>query len=146
MNREHQQYAYRLAPWRKQIKNMINILIGLFSVACIASIYLYFSAEMTDMKLQIQILHDERNDLTRTIADCLTREGILNSFSEMQKGQLKQDISRSISIMKTSTPMSFFRGIPLISPSGWTGQRTRIRCRFHPQTRIHGKPATVAHQ
>lgn len=37
------------------------------------------------MKLQIQILHDDRNNLTRTIADYLTREGILNSFSEMEK-------------------------------------------------------------
>ena len=80
-----EQHAYRLAPWRKQLKSIINILLVLVLGACIASVYLNYSAQMTDMKLQIQILHDQRNELTRTIADYVTREGILTSYALMEK-------------------------------------------------------------
>lgn len=83
-----EQYAYRQAPWRKQVKTILNFLIGLIVAVGFASLYLYYSAQMTDMKLQIQVLHEERNNLTRTIADYVTREGILTSFSYLrQKAQ-----------------------------------------------------------
>ena len=56
---------------------------------------------MTDMKLQIQILHDQRNELTRTIADYVTREGILTSYALMEKkatqaGYIKIDFDASL--------------------------------------------------
>ncbi len=79
------QSAYRLAPWRKQIQNILNVLIALIFIASITMIYLYCSAQMTKMKLEIQVLHDERSSLTRMIADNLTQEGQITSFFEMEK-------------------------------------------------------------
>ena len=80
-----EQHAYRLAPWRKQLQNILNILLVLVFGASIALVYLYYSAQMTDMKLQIQVLHEDRNTLTRNIADYVTRQGVLSSFDAMEK-------------------------------------------------------------
>ncbi|MHC1771358.1 MAG: hypothetical protein AB9907_06390 [Flexilinea sp.] len=83
------QYAYRLAPWRKQIQNIINVLMVLILVACVTMVYLFYSAQMTKMKLQIQTLHAERSDLSRTIADYITKEGKITAFAEMEKRALQ---------------------------------------------------------
>jgi ribosomal protein S8 len=79
------QSAYRLAPWRKQVQNILNVIIVLVFIASVTMIYLYSSAQMTKMKLEIQKLHEERSNLTRMIADYLTREGQITSFDEMEK-------------------------------------------------------------
>ena len=54
-------------------------------IASVTMIYLYSSAQMTKMKLERQKLHEERSNLTRMIADYLTREGQITSFDEMEK-------------------------------------------------------------
>jgi len=79
------QSAYRLAPWRKQVQYILNVLIVLVFIASVTMIYLYCSAQMTKMKLEIQELHEERSNLSRMIADYLTREGQITSFFEMEK-------------------------------------------------------------
>lgn len=84
-----EQYAFRQAPWRKQLKRIMNFLIILSISAGVSLLYLSYSAQMTDMKLQIQVLHEDRNELTRTIADYVTREGILTSFSYLEQKALQ---------------------------------------------------------
>ena len=79
------QSAYRLAPWRKQMQRIITILIITFVLAAITMVYLSISEQMTDVKLRIQLLHEDRASYSRQIADLTTDEGILTSYKMMQE-------------------------------------------------------------
>ena len=83
--RENNQSAYRLAPWRKQMQRIILILLLTFAIAAVSLVYLSISERMTDVKLQIQLLQEERADYSRQIADLTTEEGILTSYQGMQE-------------------------------------------------------------
>lgn len=83
--RSNNQSAYRLAPWRKQMKRILTILLFTFAVAGVMMVYLSISEKMTDIKLRIQLLQEERSDFSRQIADLTTDEGILTAYREMQK-------------------------------------------------------------
>ena len=83
--RGNNQPAYRLAPWRKQMQRIIVILGLTIIIAAVALVYLSISERMTDAKLQIQLLQEERADYSRQIADLTTEEGILTSYQAMQK-------------------------------------------------------------
>ena len=76
--------AYRLAPWRKQMKRILGILMATFAVACITLVYLSISEKMTDAKLRIQLLQEERAAYSREIADLTTEEGIRTAYKMMQ--------------------------------------------------------------
>ena len=76
--------AYRLAPWRKQMKRILGILMATFAVACITLVYLSISEKMTDAKLRIQLLQEERAAYSREIADLTTEEGIRAAYKMMQ--------------------------------------------------------------
>ena len=54
------QSAYRLAPWRKQMNRIIAVLIVTIIMAAVIMIYLNISEKMTDKKLNIQILQEDR--------------------------------------------------------------------------------------
>lgn len=77
--------AYRIAPWRKQMKRIITILLFTFAAACVTLVYLSISERMTDINMQIQALQEERAEYSRNIADLTTDEGILTSFKTMQE-------------------------------------------------------------
>ncbi len=81
---ETKPYAYRLAPWRKQVNRILSVLLLLIGIFCITMIYLSYSAQLTEVKLEIQVLHQERSDLSRTIADMIMQEGSLTAFTEME--------------------------------------------------------------
>ena len=76
--------AYRLAPWRKQMKRILGILMVTFVVACVTLVYLSISEKMTDAKLRIQLLQEERAAYSREIADLTTEEGIRTAYKMMQ--------------------------------------------------------------
>lgn len=78
------QHAYRLAPWRKQVKGILSVLLFLIGIFCVTMIYLSYSAQLTKMKLDIQTLHAERSELSRTIADMIMQEGQLTAFAAME--------------------------------------------------------------
>ena len=78
------QSAYRLAPWRKQMKRIITILLITFVMAAVTMVYLSISEQMTDINLKIQELQSERAEYSRTIADLTTDEGVLTSYRMMQ--------------------------------------------------------------
>lgn len=77
------QSAYRLAPWRKQMKRIITILMVTFAVAAITLIYLSISERMTNANLRIQQLQSERSEYSRNIADLTTEEGVLTAYKAM---------------------------------------------------------------
>ena len=77
------QSAYRLAPWRKQMLRIISILFVTFILSIVAMVYLTISEKMTDVKLRIQLLQEERADYSRQIADLTTDEGILTAYKMM---------------------------------------------------------------
>lgn len=79
------QSAYRLAPWRKQMKRILTILMVTFIAAGVTMVYLSISEKMTDIKLRIQLLQEERSDYSRQIADLTTDEGILTAYKAMQQ-------------------------------------------------------------
>ena len=79
------QSAYRLAPWRKQMNRIIAVLMATFILAAVIMIYLNISEKMTDKKLNIQLLQEERADYSRQIADLTTDEGRLTAFKKMQE-------------------------------------------------------------
>lgn len=74
-----------MAPWRKQMKRILTILLVTFIIAAVTMVYLSISERMTDIKLRIQMLQEERADYSRQIADLTTDEGILTAFKTMQK-------------------------------------------------------------
>lgn len=76
--------AYRLAPWRKQMMRILVILMATFGLACVTMIYLSISEKMTDAKLRIQVLQEERAAYSREIADLTTEEGIRTAYKMMQ--------------------------------------------------------------
>ncbi len=76
--------AYRLAPWRKQMNRILGILMVTFVVACVTLVYLSISEKMTDAKLRIQLLQEERAAYSREIADLTTEEGIRTAYKMMQ--------------------------------------------------------------
>ena len=76
--------AYRLAPWRKQMKRILGILMVTFVAACVTLVYLSISEKMTDAKLRIQLLQEERAAYSREIADLTTEEGIRTAYKMMQ--------------------------------------------------------------
>ena len=76
--------AYRLAPWRKQMKRIFMILLLTFGVAAVTLIYLSISERMTDVKMRIEMLQSERSDFSRSIADLTTDEGRLTAYKSMQ--------------------------------------------------------------
>ena len=78
------QSAYRLAPWRKQMQRILTILLVTFVLAGVTMVYLNISERMTDVKLHIQTLQEERSDYSRQIADLTTDEGILTAYKTMQ--------------------------------------------------------------
>lgn len=78
------QSAYRLAPWRKQMKRIITILMVTFVLAAVTLIYLSISERMTNANLRIQELQEERADFSRAIADLTTDEGVLTAYKTMQ--------------------------------------------------------------
>ena len=82
------QSAYRLAPWRKQMNRIIAVLMVTFILAAVIMIYLNISEKMTDRKLSIQLLQEERADYSRQIADLTTDEGRLTAFKKMQERAL----------------------------------------------------------
>ena len=55
-----------------------------FAVACITLVYLSISEKMTDAKLRIQLLQEERAAYSREIADLTTEEGIRTAYKMMQ--------------------------------------------------------------
>ena len=69
------------------------ILMITFAAAAVTSIYLSISEKMTDVKLRIQLLQEERADFSRQIADLTTDEGILTAYQEMQKRAEKAGFS-----------------------------------------------------
>ncbi len=77
--------AYRLAPWRKQTNRIIIVLLITFGIAAVIMIYLNISEKMTDRKLSIQLLQEERADYSRRIADLTTDEGRLTAYRRMQE-------------------------------------------------------------
>ncbi len=79
------QSAYRLAPWRKQTIRIIVTMLATFVMAAVTMIYLNISERMTDSKLRIQLLQEERADYSRRIADLTTDEGILTAYKMMQE-------------------------------------------------------------
>ncbi len=87
------QSAYRLAPWRKQMIRIISILVITFVLSIVAMIYLTISEKMTDVKLRIQLLQEERADYSRKIADLTTDEGILTAYKMMMDRAVKEGFS-----------------------------------------------------
>lgn len=79
------QSAYRLAPWRKQMNRILTILMITFALAAVTLVYLSISERMTDIKLRIQLLHEDRANYSRQIADLTTDEGILTAYKKMQE-------------------------------------------------------------
>ncbi len=77
--------AYRMAPWRKQMKRIITILLVTFGTACVMLVYLSISERMTDINMKIQALQEERAEYSRNIADLTTDEGILTAYKTMQE-------------------------------------------------------------
>ena len=84
MMKSTNQSAYRLAPWRKQMKRIITILMITFAAAAVTMIYLSISEKMTNANLRIQELQSERSEFSRTIADLTTDEGVLTAYKNMQ--------------------------------------------------------------
>ena len=78
------QSAYRLAPWRKQMKRIITILMATFVLAAVMLVYLSISERMTDINYKIQQLESTRAEYSRLIADTTTDEGVLTSYRTMQ--------------------------------------------------------------
>lgn len=77
--------AYRTPPWKKQTKTILEIItIGIVALI-IAMGYLYFSAQLSEIRINIQSLHAKRNSLIRQIAEYQTRTGALTSFSMMRQ-------------------------------------------------------------
>ncbi len=79
------QSAYRLAPWRKQMQKIFTIVVIILAIAVVTLIYLNISERMTDAKLRIQVLQEERSDYSRKVADLTTDEGRLTSYKQMQE-------------------------------------------------------------
>lgn len=77
--------AYRLAPWRKQMQKIFTIVLVILVIALVVLFYLNISERMTDAKLRIQVLQEERSDYSRKIADLTTDEGRLTSYKKMQE-------------------------------------------------------------
>lgn len=79
------QRLHRRAPWRKQVGTIIKIVtivaVGAISMMC----YLSVSARMTDKKLRIETLQEERSERSRQVADLTTDEGVLTSYESMMK-------------------------------------------------------------
>ena len=67
------------------MQRILIILLVTFVVAVVTAIYLTVSERMTDVKLQIQLLQEDRADYSRQIADKTTDEGILTAYKTMQE-------------------------------------------------------------
>ncbi len=79
------QSAYRLAPWRKQMQKIFTIVLVILIIALVVLFYLNISERMTDAKLRIQVLQEERSDYSRKVADLTTDEGRMTSYKTMQE-------------------------------------------------------------
>ena len=66
------------------MQRILTILLATFCAAAVTMIYLSISEKMTDIKLRIQLLQEERADYSRQIADLTTDEGILTTYKAMQ--------------------------------------------------------------
>lgn len=77
-------FAYRLAPWRRQLGRVINITVIAFILAAVIMVYLSISEKMAKAKLNIQMLEWDRNAMTQQIADLTTEEGKYTAFEVMK--------------------------------------------------------------
>ncbi len=79
------QNEYRLAPWRKQVKTIFEVMAILIIGFFIIMAYLKISADLTKVKLETQVLHEQRSLLLRQIANSVTQEGRLTAFTDIEK-------------------------------------------------------------
>ena len=79
------QQAYRLAPWKKQARLILRVALALVFVSVIVMIYLSVSAELTRVKMETEVLHEERNTLLQDIANGETQEGKLTAYNVMKE-------------------------------------------------------------
>ena len=82
---QHLIQAYQQAPWRSQIQAIGLFLLGLVIAALVAGLYLSISAQTSAEGIAIQDMENQREDLTRQIADLKTQVGLLTSASQMQQ-------------------------------------------------------------
>lgn len=74
-----------MAPWQKQIRQITGIVIVALAIFGVAMLYLSVSESMTDIKLQLEVMQDTRNEYAQRIADLITDRGMLTSYNTMKK-------------------------------------------------------------
>jgi cell division protein FtsL len=76
--------AYQQAPWRTQTQRIAFFLLGLITVALIAGLYLYVSAQTTDAGVKVQKLETTRENILRSNADLKIRLAKITTIEEMK--------------------------------------------------------------
>ncbi len=78
-------YAYKQAPWRKQIRLLALILVGLVVAVMISIAYLNVSAKTYAVGVEIQALQAEEKRLGNRIADLHNQLGSATAIDAMSK-------------------------------------------------------------
>lgn len=78
-------YAYKQAPWRKQIRGAAWLLVVLVISVMIAIAYLNISAKTYAAGIEIQSLQREQEKLSNNIADLHNRLGSVTAYQIMSK-------------------------------------------------------------
>jgi hypothetical protein len=76
-------YAYKQAPWRKQIRGVVWVLSALVMLVMVAIAYLNISAQTYEAGVNIQVLRGEQETLIHKIADLRDQLGSVTSFETM---------------------------------------------------------------
>ena len=76
-------YAYKQAPWRKQIRGFVWVLSGLVMLVMVAIAYLNISAETYEAGVNVQVLRGEQETLLHKIADLRDQLGSVTSYEAM---------------------------------------------------------------
>ncbi|MEM5775388.1 MAG: hypothetical protein AAGU05_10335 [Anaerolineaceae bacterium] len=78
-------YAYKQAPWRKQLRWAALILVGLVIAVMVAIAYLNVSAKTYAVGVEIQALQGEEKSLQNRIADLHNQLGSATAFDIMSE-------------------------------------------------------------
>ena len=81
----NKQQAYRTAPWRKQMGHIFSVVGCAAAIAVLILAHLAVSEKMTEAKLNIEVLQEQRSEYSRQVANRTTDEGVLTAFEEMKK-------------------------------------------------------------
>jgi cell division protein FtsL len=79
------QYAYKQAPWRKQLRLAGFVLVGLVITVMIAIAYLNISAKTYAAGIEIQSMQREKDTISSSIADLRNQLGSVTSLEIMSE-------------------------------------------------------------